>query len=173
MKKLANLFLVISILFLFGSCVNEKKENKEATVDFAKEKLEISILLDNLTRAFENGNLEKIEEIWWPTEDALIIGTESGDKLEGWDAISTAIKKQSKNFEKTLISIADQTIWLNDDATVAWFFEELNYNFVFEEKAMAFEGIRSTGVLQKKGGVWRLVQEHMSIPAKLEMVETY
>jgi ketosteroid isomerase-like protein len=37
---------------------------------------------------------------------------------------------------------------------------------------MTFEGIRFTGVMRKIDGEWRLVQQHMSIPAKLEMTET-
>ena len=78
-----------------------------------------------------------------------------------------------RTFEKTFISITEQNIWLNDDASVAWFFEELNYNFIYENKAMTFEGIRFTGVMKKIDGKWRLVQQHMSIPAKLEMVESY
>lgn len=168
-----NLFLILTTLLLIGSCVNEKKESPVTKIDFAKEKMDISQLLDNLVTASETGNFNMIEGIWYPSDDAFLIGTESHEKLEGWDAISTAIKKQFRDFDKTLISITDQSIWLNDDATVAWFFEALNYNFVYEEKAMTFEGIRFTGVMQKKDGVWRLVQQHMSIPAQLEMVETY
>ncbi|MBN1651982.1 MAG: nuclear transport factor 2 family protein [Bacteroidales bacterium] len=173
MKKLMNLFLILIALFLFGSCMNEKKESPVEKVDFEKEKMEISQLLDNLVTASETGNFEMIEDIWYPSDDAFLIGTESDEKLEGWDEISSAIKKQFGNFEETLISITDQSIWMNDDATVAWFFEALNYNFVYEDKAMTFEGIRFTGVMQKKEGVWRLVQQHMSIPAQLEMVETH
>ena len=46
------------------------------------------------------------------------------------------------------------------------------FNFVFEEKAMTFEGIRFTGVMRKIDGKWRLVQQHLSIPAVPEMVAT-
>lgn len=177
MKKLISLFLMLFVFFLTNSCENEAEDDlnqvQKENVDYAKEKLDISKILDNLASASESGNFEMIKSIWWPSKDVLIIGTESGEKLEGWEAISKAIKKQFKRFENTLISITDQTIWLNEDASVAWFFEELNYNFVYEEKAMTFEDIRFTGVMQKKDGEWRLVQQHMSVPAQLEMVETH
>lgn len=175
MKKLMGLFLILSTLFLTNSCYNKEKDSnvQEALVqvDFAQEKLEISQLLDDLAAASESGNFDMIQKIWWPSEDILLVGTESGEKLEGWEEISAAIKKQFGSFKETLISITDQTIWLNDEASVAWFFEELNYNFVYKEKAMSFVGIRFTGVMQKIEGKWRLVQQHMSIPAELEMVK--
>lgn len=162
------LLLVLSSFFLMISCDHDH----DVAIDMAQEKSEISLLLDNLAAATESGNFEMIEQIWLPAEDALLIGTDSGEKLEGWEAISTAIKKQFGAFEETLISIRDQAIWINKDASVAWFFEELNYNFVFEEKAMAFEGIRFTGVMLKVDGKWRLARQHLSIPAQFEMVET-
>lgn len=168
------LLLVLSSFFLVLSCNNEADHDHEhdVAVDLEKEKLEVSQLLDNLAAATESGNFEMIETIWFPSEDVLLVGTESNQKLEGWEEISTVIKKQFGTFEETLISITDQNIWLNEDASTAWFFEELNYNFVYEEKAMTFEGIRFTGVMQKVEGKWRLVQQHMSVPAELEMVET-
>jgi ketosteroid isomerase-like protein len=177
MKKLMGFVLILSSFFLIISCDNdegrEHGQEQELAVDLAKEKSEVSLLLDNLAAATESGNFERIKEIWLPSKDALLIGTDSGEKLEGWEEISAAIKKQFGTFQETLISITDQSIWINEDASVAWFFEEVNYNFVFEEKAMTFEGIRFTGIMQKVDGKWRLVQQHMSIPAELEMVETH
>lgn len=174
MKKIMRLLLVLSSFSLVMSCVNEANHDhkQDVAVDIEKEKLEVSQLLDNLAAATESGNFEMIENIWLPSEDVLLVGTESNQKLEGWEEISAVIRKQFGTFEETLISITDQNIWLNEDASIAWFFEELNYNFVYEEKAMTFKGIRFTGVMKKIEGKWRLVQQHMSVPAALEMVET-
>ncbi len=173
MKKILGLFLFLSALFIMSSCVNTaQKKAEKPSVNIAQEKTAISKILDDLAASSESGNFQGIQKIWWPSEDVLLIGTDSGEKLVGWTAISKAIQKQFRSFGETLISITDQSIWVNDDATVAWFFEELNYNFVYEEKAMTFEGIRFTGVMQKHDGRWRLVQQHMSIPSKLEMIES-
>jgi ketosteroid isomerase-like protein len=174
MKNFIGLLLILSSVFLAISCNNEAEHDREhdGTIDLAQEKLEVSQILDKLAAATESGNFEMIEEIWLPSKDALLIGTDSGEKLEGWEEISKAIKNQFGTFEETLISITDQTIWIHEDASIAWFFEEVNYNFVFEEKAMAFEGIRFTGIMQKVDGKWRLVQQHLSIPAEPVMVQT-
>lgn len=175
MKKLMWFFLLLMSSFLINSCDQDKTgkydNNQSIKINVDQEKLEISKMLDNLATAYEGGNFDMIKNIWLPSEDVLAIGTENGEKLEGWKEISAAIKKQLGSFEKTYISITDQSIWLNKDATTAWFYEELNYNFVYEEKAMKFTGIRFTGVMLKQNdGSWRLVQQHMSIPSELEMV---
>jgi len=166
--------MAVAILLLLVSCNVSKKTGGQAHVphDIAKEKLEISQILDNLANATESGNLDMIETIWLPSKDAFLIGTESDEKLNGWKEIRTAIKKQFRSFAETLISITDQEIWIDNSGKVAWFFEELNYNFVYEEKAMTFIGIRFTGVMKKVDGKWRLVQQHLSIPAQPVMVKT-
>lgn len=174
MKKIIKVFLGIIAIFIFISC-NVASKSAAPTIsklDIAKEKSEISQILDNLANATESGNLEMLENIWLTTKDVLLIGTESDEKLYGWKEIKEAIIKQSNSFAETLISITDQDIWISNDGHVAWFFEELNYNFVYEEKAMTFTGIRFTGVMQKIDGNWRLVQQHLSIPAQPVMVET-
>jgi len=176
MKKFIGSLLMLTSFFLFVSCDNDKvahnDKDQNLTIDVAQEKLEISQILDNLATAYEGGNFDLIENIWLPSKDILAVGTDNNEKLEGWEEISTIIKRQLGTFEETFISITDQDIWINDDASVAWFFEELNYNFVYKEKAMTFTGIRFTGVMLKQDSKWRLVQQHMSIPAALEMVET-
>ena len=175
MKKNIGLlfFLFFSIVFICCSPQpNKNKSDEEKTaIDINQEKQEVSQVLDNLAAATESGNFKVIEEIWLHSDDVLLVGTESDEKLLGWDEISSAIKKQFSTFEETLISITDQDIWLNDDATMAWFYEELNYNFVFEEKAMTFKGIRFTGIMKKENAKWHLMQQHLSIPAQLEMTE--
>jgi ketosteroid isomerase-like protein len=137
-----------------------------------KEKLEISQILDKLTTATERGNIDQIKGIWLESENDLLIGTESNEKLEGWNEIQDALKKQFRTFHETLISITDQSIWISEDGKIAWFYEELNYNFVFEDQAMEFKGIRVTGVLKKTEGKWRMVNQHLSVPAKLNMVKS-
>lgn len=172
MKKFIGLFLVLATLFALNSCDSVAEHSEKVNVDLNQEKLVVSQILDNLAAATESGNFEMIKEIWSPSEESLLIGTDSDQKFMGWEDIMAAIKKQFGSFEQTFISITDQSIWINEDASMAWFFEELNYNFVFEEKAMTFEGIRFTGVMRRIDGKWRLVQQHMSIPAEPEMVAT-
>ena len=174
MKKSIIIFLFVSIFFSLVSCEGNEKQ-KQPTAEqqellMVKEKAKVADLLDQLATATEVGDIQKIGEIWCPKDKSMLIGTENNEKLMGWPEIKKAISSQSSSLSEMLISITDQNILLNPDANTAWFFEELNYNFIYNDKAMSFEGIRFTGVFMKSPeGAWKLVQGHMSVPAQIEV----
>jgi len=173
MKKYI-IFLVMTLaVFSFISCEQEENTQEKIVkqnINIDKEKAKVSELLDLLAASTESGDMEGVEKIWCPKEEAMLIGTESSEKLVGWNQIRKAINNQSSSFKETLISITDQNIWMDEDARTAWFFEELNYNFIYKDKARSFEGIRFTGVFKKStSGEWKLVQGHMSVPSQMDL----
>lgn len=149
-----------------------RKKNEGAVADFAQEKAKVTELLDLLASSTESGNIEMIEKIWLDSDDVILIGTENDEKLVGWDQIKAAIEGQASSLEETLISITEQNVWFDRDARTAWFFEELNYNFIYNNRAMSLDGIRFTGVFFKTdAGDWKLVQGHLSMPVSIDMEE--
>ena len=98
-----------------------------------------------------------------------MIGTDSDEKLIGWDQIESAIQHQFQLFEEVYITDKDRIINLGSEGKTAWFSEELSYNFIHKGEAKSFEGIRFTGVLAKKNNHWELVQGHLSIPAEVDI----
>ncbi len=172
MKKSLIYLVFISLVLSFTACDCDESKNEQTTqqkeLSIDKEKAKISELLDQLATYTESGNIEMVETIWCPKDKTLLIGTENNEKLEGWEQIKKAISGQSTTFSETLISITDQNIWLSEDGRTAWFFEELNYNFIYNDKAMSFEGIRFTGVFVKNpDSEWKLVHGHMSIASHI------
>lgn len=174
MKK-SFILLFVFTLFIITSCENQdikevakKPEKKE--IDFEKEEAKISELLDLLASSTESGDIEMIEQIWYPKEDVILIGTEDNEKLMGWATIKKTMSGQFNSLNETLISITDQNISFDRDARTAWFFEEMNYNFIYNDQAMSLDGIRFTGVFIKNDeGIWKLVQGHVSLPASIDM----
>ncbi|MBU2649480.1 MAG: nuclear transport factor 2 family protein [Bacteroidetes bacterium] len=164
MKKLV--FVLVATALLFQFC-----DKPAAVTDPEKEISEIRTVLEKYSIANEKEDFSIMEEIWMPADDILLIGTDSDEVLLGWEEIQKAIRSQHGKFESTLINISDQRIKVNETCNTAWFSEELNYNFIYQEKAMSFEGIRFTGVLCKKDGKWKLVQGHLSIPAQVVIEE--
>jgi len=173
MKKSLIYLLFAGLLFSFTACEcdddNDDQTTEKQELNIEKEKLKVSELLDELATATEGGDIETVEKIWCPKDKSLLLGTESNEKLMGWAQIKTAISGQSSAFSEMLISVTDQNIWLDQDGRTAWFFEELNYNFIFKDKAMSFEGIRFTGVFVKNTeDEWKLVQGHMSVASHID-----
>lgn len=165
MKKIIPVFILILTVFIGCNTVTQKK------IDFEEEKMKIENVLDQYVLANENQDFSIIEIIWAEDDDIVLIGTDSDEKLIGWEAIKKAIKHQFKSIDSTYISINEQLIKINKTANTAWFSEVLNYNYMYKGQAMSFEGIRFTGVLQKRDQDWEIVQGHLSIPAEVDLEE--
>jgi len=163
--------LLLIPLFLLGVAGCAPEVEKCPEVDLEKEMSEIRTLLEQYELARENEDFSTIEIIWANDDNILLIGTESHEELKGIDAIKKAMARQFNEFENTLINISDQKIGINKSGTTAWFYEMLDYNFIYQGEDMVFEGIRFTGVLEKRDGQWKLVQGHLSIPYEAEIKE--
>ena len=160
MKKL---ILILVIGFIISSCCN--KDKTKFSFDPAKEKDAVSLVLEKYVLANEKQDVDLVKQVWAPDSDIVVIGTNSDEILTGWDQIKAVIEKQFKSFSDTYISVRDQVININDTGNTAWFSEILNYNYIYQKKALQFEGIRFTGVLTKRNGEWLIVQSHISAPA--------
>jgi len=125
--------------------------------------------LENYILANENQDLELIENIWAASDDIVLYGTDSDERIVGWTNIRAAIKDQFGFISDTYISASNQFIKLNCTANTAWFAETLNYNYMYQGKAQKYEGLRFTGVVEKIDGNWRLVQAHLSVPASVNI----
>ena len=158
MKK-SVLFLFFITLILFGCNGNKNKK-----IDIQKEKNAIKRVLEKYALANENQDMGMIEDIWYPSENIVSFGTESGEKMVGWAKIRNTVQNQFNTFSNTFISYHDQIIEVNETGNTAWFSELINYNFILDSVARSYEGLRYTGVLVKKNGKWLLVQTHMSVP---------
>ena len=167
MKK--SLFLMFAFALVFSSC----RYQGEVVVDIKAETDLVKAVLDQYVLANEEQNFSLIETIWAANENIVLIGTNLDEKLIGWSQIEEAFKRQFETFKNTFIVVSEQNIRLNETANIAWFSEVMNYNFIYNDEAMSFSGVRFTGVLEKIEGKWLLVQGHLSIPAKAQFKEVY
>jgi len=164
MKKLLPI-LVLSVFVAAQSC-----NNTTPAFDADTETSKIDNVLDQYIIASENRDFSIIEKIWSNNEDILLIGTDSDEKLEGWDAIKPAIQHQFKAFDEVYITDRDRMVSLGPDGTIAWFYLELSYNFIYKGEAKSFEGIRFPGVLANTENChWKIVQGHLSLPAEVDI----
>lgn len=156
-------FYLSAFLLIFSvSC--QQQTNSTAKTENAKQA--VQNVLEKYVMANETKDFNMFRQIWAPDNDIILYGTDSDEKLVGWNNIQNAIKKQFSNINKTYISVLNQNIKINKSKNTAWFAEVLNYNFVCDEQAKTFEGVRFTGVLEKINNEWRIVQGHLSIPAE-------
>lgn len=160
MKRL--LLIILSGIIVI-SCNNEPKKVVKG-FDADQEKEKVALVLEKYVIANEKQDIDLVHDIWAAAPDIVVFGTNSDEKLIGWDVIKSAIQKQFDSFEDTYISVHDQVISINESGNTAWFSEVLNYNYIYQGEAKQFEGLRFTGVLEKINEDWFIVQSHMSIP---------
>ncbi len=159
-----NHFTVLSgllFLLLISSC--EQKAHQ--TINLKAESKAVENVLEKYVIANEQKDFSIIEQIWAPDSDILLFGTDTDEKLMGWKNIQAAIKTQFSSISDTYISVSDQHIKINNTGNTAWFAEIMNYNFVYQGQARSYEGIRFTGVMEKRPDGWKIVQAHLSLPA--------
>ncbi|MCF8308403.1 MAG: nuclear transport factor 2 family protein [Bacteroidales bacterium] len=156
MRRITFLLMIIAI-FMAQSC-RESCDKEKAVSD-------VQVVLEKYVIANENHNIDLLKDVWAQDDDIVIFGTESDEKLIGWKQVKNTFLRQFDAFDETYISVTDQNIKINCNGKTAWFSEILNYNYTTTEgKSKSFEGIRFTGVLEKRDGKWLIVQSHMSIP---------
>jgi ketosteroid isomerase-like protein len=150
--------LAIAAFMLFGgvSCKQQCDETAERKA--------VELVLENYVIANETKNIDLIREIWAPKNDIIIFGTNSDEKIEGWENIQDTFKKQFETMEEMFISVTQQKIYLNCTGNTAWYSQIMDINYTENGEAKDFEGIRFTGVLEKIDGKWYIVQSHLSIP---------
>ena len=166
MKELKLLMIFFMIMGMIG-CAPRGEPCPE--VDYDKELSEIRSILEQYELARESEDFSTVEHIWAQDEEIVLFGTEGDEQLVGIAAIKKAMSKQFDEVENTLINISEQKIHLSKDGKTAWFSEVLDYNYIYQGQGLAFEGIRFTGVLEKREGKWQMVQGHLSVPYETEI----
>lgn len=157
-----NPVLLIAIGALLLSCTQKNKVTE--SFDPKKEVEKVALVLEKYVIANETQNLNLVKEVWASKPDILVFGTNSDETIIGWEAIKNTLKKQFEAIDDTYISVRDQRIEINETGNTAWFSEFVNYNYIYQDKPVKYEGLRFTGVLEKINGEWLIVQSHMSIP---------
>jgi hypothetical protein len=160
MKNL--IFLLLSGIII-ASCCNDNTQTA-TVIDINKEKEKVALVLEKYVIANEKQEIDLIHDVWAQDTDIVVFGTNSNEKIIGWEEISKAVQRQFNSFDETYISVRDQIIEINETGNTAWFSEIINYNYVYNGEPVQFEGLRFTGVLEKRGEDWFIVQSHMSIP---------
>lgn len=163
MKLKANLLFMV--VFFMASCTQCPPKNS-----IKDEEPKIENLLEKYMMAMENEDFQTIEQLWDSGDSTMLLGTDSHERLMGWEMIQDAYRNQFNLISETFISVQDQYIRINCSGNTAWFSQRMNYNFIYDSVAHSFEGIRFTGVLIKNPeNEWKLVQGHLSLPAHVNI----
>ena len=162
--KLFYYSLVSCIIMSLVSC------SDQTTINLEEERQQVMTLLDNFVKAHEEKDLDMLLSCFSDNPDITILGTDRDELWVDKVSMGEAQKRAYATFDKVKLSVRDRILKLCSDGEIAWFYMKVNWYVESEGETSAFDGIRTTGVLEKAGGKWVIVQIHTSMPIEGQAV---
>ena len=161
------LFLFKYILFAlsilaFSSCnnynVNSEEGEKEAT-EFIQSQFSF----------WENNSYDEAENYF--DSNAVLIGTDASEYLSTWEEIGPSIKQQLEAVRDVKFEQQNLKVTLSDCGDMAAFTCITNFKGFSGENMFSIQNVRSSGVVKKINGQWKMIQNHWSIGSLEQVVE--
>lgn len=134
-------------------------------------KSDLKVAVDQLMGAFEKESVEIFDRIMAKDTGMVTFGTDGSERWVGFDAVRDSFAKQVGAFEVERIDTKNQVIKTSISGDVAWFSQVVDWHILSGGNSQTIPGIRVTGVLEKRGANWKIVQFHTSAPVKGQVVE--
>ena len=162
--KLLFCLLVPCLILTFVSCSDQSKVNLE------EEREQVMTLLDNFVKAHEEKDLDMLLSCFSDKTDITIIGTDRDELWVDKVSMGEAQKRAYATFDEVKLSVRGKILKLCADGEIAWFYMKVNWYVESEGETSTFDGIRTTGVLEKTDGKWAIAQIHTSMPVEGQAV---
>lgn len=127
--------------------------------------------VDQLMGAFEKESVEMFDDVMAKDTGMVTFGTDASERWVGFDEVRDSFAKQIRAFEVERIDTRNQVIKTSNSGEVAWFSQIVDWHISSGGNSQAIPGIRVTGVLEKRGTEWKIVQFHTSAPIQGQVVE--
>jgi ketosteroid isomerase-like protein len=168
MKKLLMILpLVILLCFTFGCQAYEEKP----AVDIEAEKAAVKTVLDEWIQCFETKDMELGSKIIAHDDDLVVFGTDAAEHFIGWEPFKESLQKQFDAAENVDASIREELVKVHKSGEVAWISCLLDMEVTSLGESFSLEGMRLTGVMEKRNGNWVIVQIHASVPVAGQAVK--
>ena len=127
--------------------------------------------VDQLMGAFEKESVVMFDDVMAKDSDMVSFGTDASERWVGFDEVRDSFAKQVGAFEVERIDTKAQVIKASNSGEVAWFSQVVDWHISSGGNSQTISGIRVTGVLEKRGTEWKIVQFHTSAPVQGQVVE--
>jgi hypothetical protein len=157
------LFVLVALATLSANAGHHEPEKH------AKSNLKSAV--DQLMGAFEKESVEMFDDVMAQDSDMVSFGTDASERWVGFDEVRDSFAKQVGAFEVESIDTKEQVIKASKSGEVAWFSQVVDWHISSGGNSQTISGIRVTGVLEKRGTEWKIVQFHTSAPVQGQVVE--
>ena len=156
------------LLDLSNSAAEDVGDVDKVTIDH---EAAAETVVAQLWRAFEIQDLDLLSQVMAHDSNMIIIGTDAAERWVGYEPFIAAEERMFASFDVERLSIHDQLLTVHESGHVAWFSAIVDGEVTVGERHQSVEGIRVTGVLEKRDPGWVVVQYHSSVPVAGQNIE--
>ena len=160
--------LLVLMAVLTLSCTAPPEE--APAVDLAAEVAAATVVVNQFGQMWESEDMSLVDRIFTQGSDLMVFGTDAAEIWVGFDTFKTSLEDQFVAYEDTEVTTRDQVVSVHPSGETAWFRELADWHVTVEGERMEVNGLRITGVLEKRDGAWVIVQMHISVPVSGQVV---
>lgn len=128
------------------------------------DKTDVERVIDGFFKAMDRRDFKWMKQHLAHDPDMVHIGTEADEYRIGRDAMKEAIREQFRSLRSYKAALRNRVTHVGPSGDVAWFSHVMDARIESDDGTHYLENARFTGVLEKRDGVWVIVQTHMSVP---------
>ncbi|MBM4176096.1 MAG: hypothetical protein FJ213_07975 [Ignavibacteria bacterium] len=153
-------FIALASLIL-TSCKSETPPSVEV------EKEEVRNFLSYWTNFINSRSLEKFDEFWIESNEASLIVPEQKNAVTSYENILNYYSEKISEFDSLEYNIWEPIIWISPTKSEAQVIFSAKKKIIFKNGFIVdFAPIRSSALLLKFGGEWKLLNLHESTQAR-------
>jgi ketosteroid isomerase-like protein len=156
-------FRLVFVMAIFF-CIQGSSTGLAVDLISEEDKAEVNALLDKYILAFRTRNLALASEVYAHDGDLIVYGSNPSDRRQGWGDTEEYLKRYFASVDSIEIALKERNIKIHESGDVAWFAQVLTWKETEQGKSYTMDGLRITGVLEKRGRGWVIVQLHASGP---------
>ena len=162
MKRAFMLILVLAILVI-NACTQK--------VDIEAEKANVRLIFDKIIKVWEEEDINLAEQIFAKDDDLLFFGTDAAERWVGWESLKVSMQRQFESYADSKMTMSNITVGVSSLGNTAWVSSILDWELTAMGEPVEVNGMRFTGVLEKRNDKWLFVQLHASLPVMGQVVE--
>jgi ketosteroid isomerase-like protein len=159
MKIRKPFFWVLISFYTLISC-NSSKSSEIVTLSKEDQLKEINAFIDKQWNFMTNSSIEEAKNTFY--DEMTLIGTDKAEYYTSWSAMKASIEAQMQIIDPKFEQ-KNRRLFVSDDGTMASYTEIIDFSFSVDGSTNSVKDVRSSGVIKKIDGEWKIVQIHTSV----------
>lgn len=166
--KIRKSFLWVLISFYTLISCNSSKSSEIVTLSKEGQLKEINAFIDKQWNFMTNSSMEEAKNTFY--DEMTLIGTDKAEYYTSWSAMKASIEAQTQIIDPKFEQ-KNRRLFVSDDGTMASYTEIIDFSFSIDGNTNTIRDVRSSGVIKKIDGEWKIVQIHTSIGVEGQAVD--